>query len=73
MDLKRIADQPAGARFYRCAFQVKTFDYVVRHSKPPGHRVTRCRRTMRGLIVAGGRASRRGKRRLVLRRRVTTN
>lgn len=34
MDLDRIADLPAGARFYRCAFQVNTYDYVVRHSKP---------------------------------------
>jgi hypothetical protein len=33
MDLDRIADLPAGARFYRCAFQVNTYDYVVRHSK----------------------------------------
>lgn len=34
MDLDRIADLPTGARFYRCALQVNTFDYLVRHSKP---------------------------------------
>ena len=25
---------PSGARFYRCAFQVNTFDYVTRHKHP---------------------------------------
>lgn len=34
MDLSRIADLPGGARFYRCAFQINTYDYVLRHNKP---------------------------------------
>jgi len=28
MDLAKIQELPSGARFYRCAFQVNTFDYV---------------------------------------------
>jgi len=34
MDLAQIEDLPLGARFYRCAFQVNSYDYVVRHDKP---------------------------------------
>ncbi len=34
MDLKKIQALPSGARFYRCAFQVNTFDYVTRHKHP---------------------------------------
>lgn len=34
MDLARIEDLPGGARFYRCAFQVNSYDYIVRHNKP---------------------------------------
>ena len=34
MDLGNIQELPSGARFYRCAFQVNTFDYVVRHKRP---------------------------------------
>lgn len=34
MDLARIEDLPVGARFYRCAFQVNSYEYVVRHNKP---------------------------------------
>jgi len=34
MDLKKIEDLPNGARFYRCAFQVNTYDYIVRHKHP---------------------------------------
>jgi ABC-type lipoprotein export system ATPase subunit len=31
MDLKQIEGLPSGARFYRCAFQVNTYEYVVRN------------------------------------------
>ena len=34
MDLKEIQNLPNGARFYRCAFQVNTYEYVVRHNHP---------------------------------------
>jgi uncharacterized protein YjaG (DUF416 family) len=34
MDLAKIQELPSGARFYRCAFQVNTFDYVTRHKRP---------------------------------------
>lgn len=34
MDLRAIQHLPNGARFYRCAFQVNTFDYVKRHKHP---------------------------------------
>lgn len=34
MDLGKIRDLPSGARFYRCAFQVNTFDYLQRHKHP---------------------------------------
>ncbi|ARL23920.1 TrlF family AAA-like ATPase [Burkholderia pseudomallei] len=34
MDLGKIRELPSGARFYRCAFQVNTFDYVTRHKRP---------------------------------------
>lgn len=33
MDLASIEKLPSGARFYRCAFQVNTFDYVKRHGQ----------------------------------------
>jgi hypothetical protein len=31
---KEIEDLPNGARFYRCAFQVNTFEYLKRHGHP---------------------------------------
>jgi energy-coupling factor transporter ATP-binding protein EcfA2 len=34
MNLKKLQQLPSGARFYRCAFQVNTFDYVKRHKHP---------------------------------------
>ncbi|MEX2206664.1 MAG: AAA family ATPase [Myxococcota bacterium] len=34
MDLAALERLPRGARFYRCAFQVNTYEYVVRHSHP---------------------------------------
>lgn len=37
MDLKSILSLPNGARFYRCAFQVNTYEYVKRHNHPTKH------------------------------------
>lgn len=34
LDQASIDKLPSGARFYRCAFQVNTFDYVKRHGQP---------------------------------------
>lgn len=34
MGLRKIQELPSDARFYRCAFQVNTFDYVQRHKHP---------------------------------------
>ncbi len=34
MDLKTVESLPSGARFYRCAFQVNPYEYVVRHKHP---------------------------------------
>lgn len=34
MDLNEVQTLPSGARFYRCAFQVNTFDYITRHKHP---------------------------------------
>lgn len=34
MDLAKVQELPSGARFYRCAFQVNTFDYITRHKRP---------------------------------------
>jgi hypothetical protein len=34
MDLKNLQDLPNGARFYRCAFQVNPYAYVIRHKHP---------------------------------------
>lgn len=34
MDLKNAQDLPNGARFYRCAFQVNPYAYVIRHKHP---------------------------------------
>ena len=34
MDLVALQKLPSGARFYRCAFQVNTFDYLTRHKHP---------------------------------------
>jgi len=37
MDLAAIHSLPNGARFYRCAFQVNTYEYVVRHNHPTSY------------------------------------
>ena len=34
MDLKEIQNLPNGARFYRCAFQVNTYEYIHHHNHP---------------------------------------
>jgi hypothetical protein len=34
MDLTKLQTLPNGARFYKCALQVNTFDYVKRHKRP---------------------------------------
>jgi len=34
MDLKTVESLPNGARFYRCAFQVNPYGYLVRHKHP---------------------------------------
>lgn len=34
MDLKKIRELPNGARFYRCAFQVNSYEYVIRNKHP---------------------------------------
>lgn len=34
VNLEKIQELPSGARFYRCAFQVNTFEYVTRHKRP---------------------------------------
>jgi hypothetical protein len=34
MDLKAVQNLPNGARFYRCAFQVNPYEYVIRHKHP---------------------------------------
>lgn len=34
IELKHIEELPSGARFYRCAFQVNTYDYIMRHKHP---------------------------------------
>ncbi len=37
MDMKQIEGLPNGARFYRCALQVNTYEYVVRHKHPTAY------------------------------------
>jgi hypothetical protein len=37
MDLNEIKNLPCGARFFRCALQVNTYDYVVRHKHPTAY------------------------------------
>jgi len=32
--LRKATEMPSGARFYRCAFQVNTYDYLRRYGKP---------------------------------------
>lgn len=34
MDPKGVEGLPNGARFYRCAFQINPYDYVIRHKHP---------------------------------------